>query len=152
MLHHWYKVSIRFQEVVENDVLKTVTEEYLFFAISYSDAEVQATKAFEARNNGFEIHKVTKVLIHEIFIGDLLGSTWFAATVQYIVFDEKSKTEKRTSVKFLINSDSLKKAHEELEVKLGTIEDYEITEIKKTKILDVFPEGSQPEDADSNAE
>lgn len=148
MFNHWFKVAIKFVQVVEDDKVKTVIEEYLYQAMSYADAEYKATEEFGARNNDFEIHKVTKINLAEVFTADRSAEPlFFEAKVHYIIFDEKTKQEKRTSVRFLIDSDDVQAAILGIKEKLGAVDDYEITDIKKTKILEVFfDETELPED------
>ncbi len=134
----WYKVAIRFTHVIEDDKVKNVIEEYLYQGVSYADAELRATEMYQSRNNGFEIHKVTKMTLHEV-IGQQDFESWYRSKVQYIIFDEKSKAEKRTTITLLVNANSVWNAFEILSSNLGTVDDYEITEITKTKILEVYP-------------
>lgn len=138
MSKEWFKVAIRFQEVVEDDRVKTIIEEYLFQSISYSDAEYKALEMFQSRNQNVEIHKVTKTNLSEVFISDEDLETWWQSVVQYIIFDEKTKQEKRTAVRFLLNSRNIETTYKAIVDKLGQVEDYEITEIKKTKVLEVY--------------
>lgn len=139
MQKDWYKVTLKFQEVVEEDKVKIVKEEYLFQGISYADAENRALEYHQALNNGCEIDKVVKMTVHELFDLDLTEETWYKVKVQYIIFDEKSKSEKRTPVVFLCKAGKIYKVAAQLRDKLGTVEDYEITDINKTKILEVYP-------------
>jgi hypothetical protein len=141
----WYQVKIKFQEIVEDDRVKNITEAYLFDAVSYTDAEARAYDYFAGAKPAFELHAITKMKLAEVFMQESGAEIWFKCRVQYIIFDEKTKQEKKTAVVMLINALNIKHAYESLEERLGCTEDYIISDINATKILDVFPYEETPE-------
>ncbi len=141
----WYQVKIKFQEVMEEDRVKSITEAYLFDAVSYTDAEARAYDYFAGAKPAFELHAINKMKLAEVFMQENGADIWFKCRVQYIIYDEKTKQEKKTSVTMLINALNVKHAYESLEERLGRTEDYIISDINATKILDVFAYEETPE-------
>lgn len=139
MQKDWYKVTLKFQEVVEEDKVKIVKEEYLFQGISYADAENRALEYHQATNNGCEIDKVVKMKVNEIVELEPVHEIWYKIKVSYIIYDEKSKTEKRTPVIFLGLASKIFNVAFYIYDILGKTDDFEITDINKTKILEVYP-------------
>lgn len=135
----WYNVKIKFQEVAENDKVKTVSESYLFDAVSYTDAETRGYDFFAGNQPEFQLFSITKMKLAEVFLQDLIADVWFKCRVQYIIFDEKTKQEKKTAVVMLINANNIKEAYDQLKERLGSVEDYIISDINATKILEVIP-------------
>ncbi|MGR3810560.1 DUF4494 domain-containing protein [Jiulongibacter sp. NS-SX5] len=136
---NWYQVKIKYQQVIEDDKVKNITEAFLFDAVSYTDAETRGYDYLAGGKPQFELTAITKMKLAEVFIQDNDAEVWFKCRVQYIIFDEKTKQEKKTAVVMLINANSVKEAYEALEQRLGTVEDYIISDINATKILEVIP-------------
>lgn len=135
----WFKVTTKHREVID-DKIKTITDVFLIEAVSYTDAEVRAYELLAAGGKeDFAIHAITKMKLAEVFFIENGEELWFKVRVQYIIFDEKSKTEKKTTVLMLINAKGIVEAHHVLKKQLGVIEDYIISDINTTKILEVFP-------------
>ncbi|UBM60612.1 DUF4494 domain-containing protein [Marinilongibacter aquaticus] len=135
----WYQTKIKFQQVVEDDKVKNITEAYLFDAMSYTEAEAHSYDYLSSLRPNFEMQSITKMKLAEVFMQENGAETWFKCRVQYIIFDEKTNSEKKTAVNMLINADNVKHAYESLAERLGTVEDYIISDINATKILDVVP-------------
>lgn len=141
----WYQVKIKYQEIVEDDRVKNITEAYLFDAVSYTDAEAKAYDFFAGAKPNFELFAINKMKLAEVFIQDNGADIWFKCRVQYIIYDEKTKQEKKTAVTMLINSLNIKHAYDGLEHLLGQTQDYIISDINATKILEVFPYDETPQ-------
>ena len=135
----WYQVKIKFQQVIEDDKVKNITEAYLFDAVSYTDAEARGYDYLAAGRPHFELTAITKMKLAEVFVQENNAEVWFKCRVQYIIFDEKTKQEKKTAVVMLINALNVKDAYEALVQRLGATEDYIISDINATKILEVIP-------------
>jgi len=91
------------------------------------------------------LFSISKMKLVEVFMQDDGSEYWFKCRVQYIIFDEKTKAEKKTAVMMLINAKDIKHAFESLQERLGMVEDYIISDINVTKILEVIPYEQTPE-------
>jgi hypothetical protein len=136
---NWFVAKISFQQADEKGNNKAITQQYLFDAVSYTDCEARVTAYVAPENPDFTIVGLTKIKLHEVFFIENNAETWFKCKVQYIVFDEKSQKEKLVPFLFLINANDIKECFGELVEKLGKVQDYLITDINVTKILDVIP-------------
>jgi hypothetical protein len=135
----WYNAKIKYTQVTEDDKVKTISESYLFDALSYTEAEARTYEYMASNLPDFELVDIKKMRLNEVFFIEDGGDYWFKCRVQYITFDEKTKTEKKTAVPMLINAVDLKVAYESLHEKLGKIEDFIISDINVTKIVEVIP-------------
>lgn len=135
----WFQVKIKYSQVTEDDKVKTISEAYLFDAVSYTDAETRAYEFMASNLPDFEMVDIRKMRLNEVFFVEDGGEYWFKCRVQFITFDEKTGAEKKTAVPMLINALNLKAAYESLAERLGTLEDYIISDINVTKILEVVP-------------
>lgn len=135
----WYNAKIKYTQVTEDDKVKTISESYLFDALSYTEAEARTYEYMASNLPDFELVDIKKMRLNEVFFVEDGGEYWFKIRVQYITFDEKTKSEKKTAVPMLINGENLKMAYDSLKDRLGNLEDYVISDINVTKIVEVVP-------------
>lgn len=135
----WFQSEIKYSVQDERGQIQTITENRLFDAVSYTDAEARTYEYHKDELKDFTISKILKQKINEVFLSEKVHETWFKCKVSYIVFDEKFQREKKVPYVFLINAHGPKQAVTDLESKLGTVQDYIITDIVSTKILEVIP-------------
>lgn len=141
----WFQSEVKYSVQDERGQAQTVTESRLFDAVSYTDAEARIYEYLKDELKEFTISKIVKQKINEVFISEEVFDYWFRCKVSYIVFDEKIQREKKVPYVFLINAGTVKEAYSILESKLGTVQDYIITDVISTKILEVIPY-EEPED------
>lgn len=135
----WFQANIRYTQQDDQGKQKTVNEVYLFDSVSYTDAEAK-TYAYVADNwPDFQLISIKRLKMQEVFFVENGADLWFKAKVQYITFDEKSQKEKKTAYNMLINAENVKDAYDLLRERLGPINDYIISDINSTNILEVIP-------------
>lgn len=133
----WYLGKIRYQKKDESGSLKTINEVYLVDAVSYTDAEARLYEFIPNSTQDWMLVSIVKQAINEIFTIDNGSETWFKAKVMYVVFDERSQKEKKTPCNMPINADNPKEAYDLLVSKLSTVDDFHITNINITSILEI---------------
>lgn len=133
----YFETEVSYQKEDETGALKPVKDLYLVDALSYTEAEARISKEVENTKGGFQL-KITKKNLTEVFENQLREDTYWLAKVDYIVWDEKTQKEKKTTHKMLVQGAGILGAYTELKINLGTLNDYEITSITKTAILEVF--------------
>ena len=135
----WYLGKIRYQREDESGSLKTINEQYLIDAVSYTEAESRLYTIISSNTPDFQLVSLNKKKISEIFTQENGSETWYQAKVQYITFDEKTQKEKKVPHVMLINCDNPKEAYDLLIGLLGSLNDYVITNINITSILEIHP-------------
>jgi len=135
----WYLAKISFIQQDERGNLKKVSQQYLFDAVSYTDAETKTYAYCAEELQEFKVESISKQQLNEVFFIENNSEKWFKTKVSYIVFDEKSAKEKKVPFRFLLNAYDVKDAHNLLVEKLGTVQDYFIESIICTSIIDVIP-------------
>lgn len=135
----WVEVKARYEKMMENGVVKNVTEPYLADALSCTEAEARVTEELQPYINGdFRISSVVTTKISEIF-WDESGDRFYKVKINFITLDEKTATEKKSASYILVQASSFKEACDNfLEGMKGTLADYEIESVAETKIMDVF--------------
>lgn len=142
----WFQGSIKYQkeEVVTDRQgdqvrLKTITEAYLVDAVSYTDAEARLYQEVPANTPDFQVARISKMKLADVFQIENAGDTWYKAKVIFSTEDDKGREKKIVNM-MLINANTVKQAYDHLEDSLKTIlMPYEITDINRTPLLDIFP-------------
>ncbi len=135
----WYQGKIRYQKVDEKDRTIKITEVYLVDAVSYTDAEARIYSTVASNTPDFHLFGLSRMKLQEVYFVEDGAETWFKVKVNFMSFDEKSQKEKRTPFNMLINAENPLEAYQLISERLGTVEDYQITDINITNILEVIP-------------
>ena len=136
-----FECKIRYEKTVEDGTQKPVTEMYVVDALSFSEAEERITEEVSAYVSGsFDVKDIKKAAFGEIFFSDDSNADrWFKTKLQFIILDEKSGKEKKSSVNFLVQAGTFREALSNIEEGMkGTMQDYVISSINETTIMDVF--------------
>ena len=139
-MHNWFECKVTYDKMMENGLQKKVSEPYLVDALSFTEAEARIIEEVTPFISGeFSVEAVGKARISEIFFNEE-GDRFFKFKVNYITLNEKTGSEKKTSVKMIAQACTLKEAISVLEEGMkNTMADYSIAEVKETMLMDVFP-------------
>lgn len=137
---NWFECKISYEKTLENGMQKKVTEPYLVDALSFTEAEARIIEELKPFISGeFTITDIKRARLSELFFYDE-GDRYFRVKVAFITLDEKSGSEKKTSVMMLVQALDLEQAIKILKKGMeGTMADYEIASISETNIMDIFP-------------
>lgn len=134
----YFETKVKMEEIQRTGSIKTVTNTYLFDALSFTEAESRATEELSGQSSGlFAVSSVRK----RNFI-DVLESTntvddkFYEVRLAFITIND-SGLEKKTNNTILVQSFSLQNAVEKVQEHMkGTIADYELISVKQTPILE----------------
>ena len=137
----WIETKVRYNKVMEDGALKSVTETNIVNALSFTEAEARIIEEITPYISGdFTVSAVKKTNISEIFY-DEKGDRWYKVKVLFITLDEKSGVEKQTANYMLVQASDFHNALENLiDGMKSTMADFKITSISETNIMDVFEE------------
>ena len=139
---HYFISTIRYDKTLENGINKTVNEQYLIDALSFTEAEARTIEELTPYMSGkFSIPQIVKPNISELMLSNESDADrYYKVKVAFISLDEKSRIEKKTTSAMLVQAKDFKNAYDRfIDAMKGSISDYEITSIAETKILDYFP-------------
>lgn len=137
----WFETNVRYEKTQEDGSRKNVTELYAVDALSCKEAEDKTIEELKPFISGdFKVKSVKEAPYKEIHFSDLENDDkWFKAKLSFIILDEKTGKEKRSTVQYLVQSSTLPRTVKYIgEVMEGTAADYEINAIQETKVMDVF--------------
>lgn len=137
----WIETKVRYNKVMEDGALKSVTETNIVNALSFTEAEAHIIEEITPYISGdFTVSAVKKTNISEIFY-DEKGDRWYKVKVLFITLDEKSGVEKQTANYMLVQASDFHNALENfIDGMKSTMADFKITSISETNIMDVFEE------------
>lgn len=142
MMVNYFLSTVRYEKTMENGLNKTVSEQYLFDALSFTEAEARTIEELKPYISGeFTIPQIVKPRISELMLSeDVSADRYYKVKVSFITLDEKSGAEKKTNSFILVQASDFKNAYDRfIEGMKGTMADYEIVSIVETQILDYYP-------------
>lgn len=135
----WFRGKIRYQKEDEAGRLKTIKEEYLVDAVSYTEAEARLYKQIVIYASDFSVTGITAMRLVDLFAYED-GDEWFKAKVVYFTVDERSGKEKKIVNPMLVQATGIQQAIDRINESMNNfLIPYEVEDVVKTKILDVFP-------------
>lgn len=146
-MYNFFLTKIRYDKMLETGMQRTVTEEFLIDALSWTEAEKRIVEEIKPFISGeFSISDIRRYRISESFLNQP-GDRFFRAKLYFITLDEKSGREKKTASYSLIQANDIEEAKDIIVREMKkTMIDYTIQKIEETKILDVFVYYEEKED------
>lgn len=135
----YFETSVKYDKIMENGVMKKITEKYLVDALSFSEAEKRTIEELTPFMSGeFSVKTAKRTRIAEIFnLGN--GDIFYLVKVAFNQIDEHSGMEKKSIRQILVNaydfSDAIGRFMEGMK---NTMADFEIVSFAETPLLDVF--------------
>ncbi len=136
----YYLAKVKYTKIDENGKDKKVNEQYLFKAVSWTDAEKQTYAAFEQMAiNEFELYHLNPYKIADVNHFEFDGSKWFKCGYEITVFDGETSKEKKAKLSSLVQADTVEQATARMhDILRGTISDYTLGAVVDTPIVEVF--------------
>ena len=141
-MHTWFECKIRYEKTMENGMVKKVNEPYLVDALSFTEAEARIIEEITPFVTGeFTVSDIKRANYSELFPSEEeAADKWFKCKLIFIMLDEKSGAEKKSSNQVLVQAADLRDAVKKLDEGMkGTMADYQIGMVTETPIMDVYP-------------
>ena len=137
-MNNYFLVKVRYDKMMDNGTQKTVTEPYLVDALTFTEAEARISEEIKPYVSGeYMVSAISRYKIAESFLEK--GDRYYRCKLEYITLDEKSGSEKKQGVFFLVGASTIEEARNTIESEMKkTMIDYDIVKIEETKIMDVF--------------
>ena len=143
---NWFECKIAYEKTMEDGLQKKVKESYVVDALSFTEAESRMMEEMSNYISGaFTIDNINKASYKEIFFSDEeMADKWYKVKLEYITIDEKTEKEKRSAVYHLVQAGTLNSAVKNImEVMSTSMQDYVISSVAETKLMDVFEYGKK---------
>lgn len=136
---NWMLSKVRYTKQLDNGAFKRVTEQYLFAAMSFTDAESRIYEELGSLIRGeFTVVSIARAEFHDIFHYED-ADVWYKCSITFNGSEEGEKA-KKTKQTFLVTAKSVREANDRLKEELSTLMvDYTIESVSVTPIVDIFP-------------
>ena len=137
----WFECKVKYEKTLENGAVKKVNEPYLVDALNFTEAERRIIEEITPYMTGiFEVSDIKRARYAEIIeSSEEKADRFFRAKLIFIVLDEKSGKEKKTTQNILVQAADLPDALQKLEAAMkGIAMDYSIASLAETLIMDIF--------------
>lgn len=132
----WYKCNIIHNTTdADGQVREDVKEPYVMQADSVTEAAARLAAHLEGET--YALDGVTRMHLQEVFL-DTEVDTYYLAKVALITLDEVTGSERRQTLRYLIEAETLKDAMQRLEAEFrGGVSDWELLSLSKSPIVEV---------------
>lgn len=137
---NWIETSVKYDKVMEDGLMKSVTEKYLVNALSFTEAEVKIIEEMKVYISGeFLVSAVRQCRYGVVLMNGEDGDLWYKVKMSVITIDEKTDREKRQTVNYLVQAKTVRHALDLIEEYMRqSMIDHEVETVALTKIIDVF--------------
>lgn len=141
-MNTWFECKVSYEKISDTGVPQKTSEGYLIDAVTYTDAEarlIEEVTPFTSTGE-FSISTIKRVKIAELFLSNAESDDrYYRCKVNLITLDEKSGSERKSSVTMIVQSSSLPEAVSKLQKEMdSTLITYEIATVTETNIMDVL--------------
>lgn len=136
----WFLIKVKYAKETEEGLLKSITEQYLVDAVSFTEAETIIYDRLGERIRGdFQVVAINRSNFVDVFQYED-ADVWFKAKVQYIVADGDSGKIKKVTQYMLVTAQDVPQAHERIQESLSNmLVSFQVPDVVETKIVEVFP-------------
>lgn len=137
----FFTCKVKYEKMMEDGLVKSVTEQYVVEAMSFAEAEERITKEMQTYISGeFGVEDISKGQFREVFFSDTDDDDkWYKAKLAFITIDERTEKEKRTNIVYLVQAGSLNGAIKNVDDVMGTtMIYYDSLAVQETPIMDLF--------------
>ena len=137
----FFEVRVKYDKMMENGVIKRVTEAYAVDAMSFTEAEARITDQMRPYQGQFEVVAEKRAKYNEIKFDE--GDLFFLVKFNLITTNDADQ-EKRAPLHVMFREQDFDEAKKAARLYMkDSLMDYEIEFIKETKIMDVFMRDGQ---------
>lgn len=119
--------------------MKSVTEQYLVDAMSFTEAEGLVTEFLTEDAGGeYKIEKIVKPRLAEVSTSDNVhDDTFYRIKIAIFTLDEKTGQERKTQMAYIVQADTLEHAIARFRLGMaGTVSDWTLTAVNATPIVE----------------
>ena len=107
---NWFECKVSYEKMMDNGLMKRVSEPYLVDALSFTEAEARIIEQLKHYVSGeFQVADIKRARISELFFNPN-GDRYYRIKVNFITLDEKSGTEKKTAVQMMTQASDIREA------------------------------------------
>lgn len=147
----YFLASVRCEKTMQNGTRKTVTEQYLIDALSFTEAEARIIQEMTPFHKEFTIPQITKCNITDLFTSvDEEDTIYYKVRIAFISVDNNGE-DKRTNSFVIVQAKNFDAAVARVKYEYkDSVSDWIITQVTETPILDFYPYVEVTKSSDDN--
>ncbi|MFM7630113.1 MAG: DUF4494 domain-containing protein [Algoriphagus sp.] len=136
----WFLCKVKYAKETEEGLLKSISEQYLVDAVSFTEAETILYAKLSAQIRGdFQVTGISKSNIVDVFFYKD-AEIWYKCKVTYLIADGDSGKEKKVTQYMIVTAVDVKQAYDRIQESLGSmLVSFRVPDITESAILEVFP-------------
>lgn len=147
----WYQCKVKYAKENEEGLLKSISEQYLVDAVSFTEAEAILHDRLGSQIRGdFQITHESKSNIVDVFFYED-ADIWYKGKITYLVADGESGREKKVTQYMIVTAEDVRQAYDRIQESMSNmLVSFRVPDITETGIVEVFPFEKDEEELPSN--
>jgi hypothetical protein len=149
----WFLTKVSYAKENEEGLLKQINEQYLFDAVSFTEAESLIYDKLGSQIRGdFMVKSISRSNIVDVFFYED-ADLWHQCKVTYLIADGDTGKEKRVTQYMIVTASNVDEAFIRINESLSNmLVSFTVPEIKETRIVEVFPYEKSEEESMNDLE
>lgn len=136
----WFLCKVKYAKETEDGLLKSISEQYLVDAVSFTEAEAILYDRLGSQIRGdFQVTGISKSNIVDVFYFED-ADTWYKCKISYLIADGESGKEKKVTQYMIVTAEDVKQAFDRIQESLSNmLVSFRVPDITESPIVEVFP-------------
>jgi hypothetical protein len=136
----WFLCKVKYAKETEEGLLKSISEQYLVDAVSFTEAEAILYDKLGSQIRGdFQVTGISKSNIVDVFFYED-ADIWYKCKVTYLIADGDNGKEKKVTQYMIVTAEDVKQAYDRIQESLSNmLVSFRVPDITESSILEVFP-------------
>ncbi|NVK50327.1 MAG: DUF4494 domain-containing protein [Cyclobacteriaceae bacterium] len=136
----WFLCKVKYAKENEQGLLKSISEQYLVDAVSFTEAEAILYDRLGSQIRGdFQVTGISKSNIVDVFYYED-ADIWYKCKITYLVADGESGKEKKVTQYMIVTAYDVKQAYDRIQESLSNmLVSFRVPDITESPIVEVFP-------------
>src|SRR5690606_40236159 len=132
--------KVKYAKENEEGLLKSIAEQYLVDAVSFTEAEAILYDRLGSQIRGdFQVTGISKSNIVDVFYFED-ADVWHKCKISYLVADGDSGKEKKVTQYMIVTAEDVRQAYDRIQESLSNmLVSFRVPEIVESAIVEVFP-------------
>ncbi len=136
----WFLCKVKYAKENEEGLLKSISEQYLVDAVSFTEAEAILYDRLGSQIRGdFQVTGISKSNIVDVFYFEDTD-VWHKCKISYLVADGDNGKEKKVTQYMILTAEDVRQAYDRIQESLSNmLVSFRVPEITESSIVEVFP-------------
>lgn len=136
----WFLCKVKYAKENEEGLLKSISEQYLVDAVSFTEAEAILYDRLGSQIRGdFQVTGISKSNIVDVFYFEDT-EVWHKCKISYLVADGDNGKEKKVTQYMIVTAEDVRQAYDRIQESLSNmLVSFRVPEITESSIVEVFP-------------